>query len=238
MYVCLSYTVIFLYTYIVPTSTSKMAPITTSTTIFQSPSFTSRTTTPATTGEISTRMIFTMSMPTSTTSLTTTTRSISTTTIIISLTTSKPPVKSTTSTTTMMISLTTSKPTVKSATYYMAVIPTVIPKMVPAMVPDVTVNDNINISENIVTLTLSWGEPFNNFDPIVNYTVSCSGDITCPPNFTTTDNTTRSYTITYLTTMTNYTFSVVATNSIGSGEAGVVMITTPPGKGASYSYLY
>ena len=242
MYVCLSYTVIFLYIYIVPTSTSKMAPITTSTTIFQSPSFTSRTTTPATTGEISTRMIFTMSMPTSTTSLTTTTRSISATTIMISLTTSKPPVKSTTSTTTMMISLKTSKPTVKSTTYYMAVIPavipTVIPKMVPAMVPDVTVNDNINISENIVTLTLSWGEPFNNFDPIVNYTVSCSGDITCPPNFTTTDNTTRSYTITYLTTMANYTFSVVATNSIGSGEAGVVMITTPPGKGASYSYLY
>ena len=32
------------------------------------------------------------------------------------------------------------------------------------------------------------------------------------------------YTITDLTTMTNYTFSVVATNSIGSGEAGVVMI--------------
>ena len=27
--------------------------------------------------------------------------------------------------------------------------------------------------------------------------------------------------------MTAYTFSVVATNSIGSGEAGVVMITTP-----------
>ena len=27
--------------------------------------------------------------------------------------------------------------------------------------------------------------------------------------------------------MTNYTLSVVATNSIGSGEASVVMITTP-----------
>ena len=78
-----------------------------------------------------------------------------------------------------------------------------------------------------VTLTLSWGEPFNNLDPIVNYTVSCSGSVTCPPNFTTTDNTTRSYTITNLTTMTTYTFSVVATNSIGSGEAGVVMINTP-----------
>ena len=91
------------------------------------------------------------------------------------------------------------------------------------MVPDV--NHTININGNNVTLTLSWGEPFNNLDPIVNYTVLCSG--MCPPNFTTTDNTTRSYTFTNLTPMTNYTFSVVATNSIGSGEAGVVMITTP-----------
>ena len=93
------------------------------------------------------------------------------------------------------------------------------------MVANVTVDDNtININGNNVTLTLSWGEPFNNLDPIVSYTVSCSGDVTCPPNFTTTDNT---YTITNLTPMTDYTFSVVATNSIGSGEAGVVMITTP-----------
>ena len=57
--------------------------------------------------------------------------------------------------------------------------------------------------------------------------MSCSGDVTCPPNFTTTDNTTRSYTITNLTTMTTYRFSVVATNSIGSGQADIVMITTP-----------
>ena len=99
---------------------------------------------------------------------------------------------------------------------------------VPAMVPAVTGDDNtININGDNVTLALSWGEPFNNLDPIVNYTVSCSGDDACPPNFTTTDNTTRSYTITNLTTMTNYTFSVVATNSIGSGEAGIEIITTP-----------
>ena len=96
------------------------------------------------------------------------------------------------------------------------------------MVPNVTVDVNtINISGNNVTLTLGWEQPFNNLDPIVNYTVSCSGDVTCPPNFTTTDNTTRSYTITNLTPMTDYTFSVVATNPIGSGEDGVVMITTP-----------
>ena len=113
----------------------------------------------------------------------------------------------------------------------------------PAMVPGVTVDNNtININGNNVTLTLSWGEPFNNLDPIVNYTVSCSGDVTCPPNFTTTDNTTRSYTITNLTPMTNYTFSVVATNSIGSGEAGVVLITTPgrviPTMNVHTSYMY
>ena len=99
------------------------------------------------------------------------------------------------------------------------------------MVTDIKVDNNtINISGSNITLTLSWGEPFNNLDPIVNYTVSCSGDnVTCLTNFTTTDNTTRSYNITNLTPMTNYAFSVVATNSIGSGEAGVVMITTPPG---------
>ena len=93
------------------------------------------------------------------------------------------------------------------------------------MVPSVTVDDStININGNNVTLTLSWGEPFDNFDPIMSYTVSCSGDVTCPP--TTTDNTTRSYTITNLTLMTDYIFSVVATNSIGSGEAGVLEYTT------------
>ena len=88
----------------------------------------------------------------------------------------------------------------------------------------------MKVNGSNVTLTLSWEEPFNNLDPIVNYTVSCSGNVMCPPNFTKTDNTTRSYTITNLTPMTDYTFSVVATNSIGSGEAGVVMITTPPGE--------
>ena len=95
---------------------------------------------------------------------------------------------------------------------------TAVPDQVPTPVIDaVTLED----------ITMSWGEPFNNFDPIVSYTVSCSADGRCPPNFTTTDNTTRNYNITNLTPMTTYTFSVVATNSIGSGEAGVVMFTTP-----------
>ena len=81
----------------------------------------------------------------------------------------------------------------------------------------------MNINGNNFTLTLSWDEPFNNFDPIVNYILSCSGDNSCPATIIVT---TRSYTITNLTPMTNYTFSVVATNSIGSGEAGVVNYIT------------
>ena len=99
---------------------------------------------------------------------------------------------------------------------------------VPAMVPNVTVNDDIRINGSIVTrLRLNWGEPFNNYDPIVNYTVSCLSDNACRSNLTITYN---AIIITNLITMTTYTFSVVATNSIGSGEAGVVMITTPPGE--------
>ena len=107
------------------------------------------------------------------------------------------------------------------------------------MVPGVTVADNtININANIVMLTLSWGEPFNNYDPIVSYTMSCSGDVTCPPSFTTSDSTTRSYTITSLISMTTYIFSVVATNSIGSGQAGILMITTPGDFINDYTYTY
>ena len=99
---------------------------------------------------------------------------------------------------------------------------------IPAMVPGVTVDDNtINIDGTIVNLTLRWREPFNNFDPIMFYTVSCSGDVTCPSSFSTTGNTTRSYTITNLIPMTTYTFAVVATNSIGSGQTGVLNYTTP-----------
>ena len=96
---------------------------------------------------------------------------------------------------------------------------------VPEIVPGVTVDKNsIRINGDNVTLTLSWGEPFNNLDPIVNYTVLCSGDDACHENFTTTDD---AIVITNLTRNTYYEFSVRATNSIGSGEAGVANVTTP-----------
>ena len=98
------------------------------------------------------------------------------------------------------------------------------------MVPGVRVNENtININGNNVTLTLSWEKPFSNFYPVWYYTVtvSCSHHPTCPLTFITAR---RSLTITNLILMTTYRFSVVAVNTIGSGEAGVVMITTPKGE--------
>ena len=107
------------------------------------------------------------------------------------------------------------------------------------MVPNVGIDDNsINVNETRVTLTLSWGEPFNNFATITSYIVSCSGDVTCPRSFTITDNTIRSHTFTNLATMTTYTFSVVAANSIGRGEAGRAMITTPGDVHKMFTLMY
>ena len=99
---------------------------------------------------------------------------------------------------------------------------------VPKMVPDVTVNSIFtDFNENNVILTLSWGEPFNNFDPIINYGVICSGDIACPQRFVRTDSTMRSFSFSHLSLNAQYMFRVVATNSVGSGEAGVVVFYIP-----------
>ena len=89
------------------------------------------------------------------------------------------------------------------------------------------ITDSIKINANNVSFMLSWEEPFNNFCPLLNYTVSCLSYDTCPPTFTTIDNITRSYTITNLTPMGNYIFGVIATNSIGSGKAGILSIIAP-----------
>ena len=93
---------------------------------------------------------------------------------------------------------------------------------VPVKVSDLYVTNITN--GNNVNFTLRWGEPFNNLDPIIMYHVSCSGDAPCPQSYNTTNNHTRSHTFTGFTPKSYYTFSVVATNSIGSGEAGVVMV--------------
>ena len=81
-----------------------------------------------------------------------------------------------------------------------------------------------NTDGKIVNFTLRWGELFNNYDPIIMYHVSCSGDAPCPQSCNTTNNHTRSHTFTGFSPNSYYTFSVVAINSIGSGEAGILMV--------------
>ena len=93
---------------------------------------------------------------------------------------------------------------------------------VPVKVPDLCITNSTN--GGVVSFTLRWGEPFNNYDPIIMYHMSCSGDAPCPQSYNTTNNHTRSHTFTGFTPNSYYTFSVVAINSIGSGEAGIVMI--------------
>ena len=78
---------------------------------------------------------------------------------------------------------------------------------------------------NNVDFLLIWDEPVNNYyDPIIMYHVSCSGDAPCPLSYNISDNHTISYTFTGFNPNGYYTFSVVATNSVGSREAGVVMV--------------
>ena len=108
---------------------------------------------------------------------------------------------------------------------------------VPDQVPSFTgVADSTTHEGNTLNITLSWGEPFNNFDPITNYTVTCSGDVTCPPSFTTTDNSTRSYNIVNLNARTIYSFNVTVTNSLGNSEPAIFMTTVLSGT-ASYSIV-
>ena len=108
---------------------------------------------------------------------------------------------------------------------------------VPDQVPSFTgVADSTTLEGNTLNITLSWGEPFSNFDPITNYTVTCSGDVTCPPSFITTDNSTRSYIIVNLNATTIYSFNVTATNSLGSSEPAIFMTTVLSGT-ASYSIV-
>ena len=108
---------------------------------------------------------------------------------------------------------------------------------VPNQVPDFTATaDSTSLETNTLNLTLSWGEPFNNFLPITNYTVSCLGPQCPQENFTTTDNATRSYSLINLNPTDNYTFAVAASNSLGPGEVSV--INTMPLSGAVPYYFH
>ena len=94
----------------------------------------------------------------------------------------------------------------------------------PAMVSNVMIDIySIITNNNNVSFTLNWDEPFANFDPIVNYTITinCS-DASCPVMLTVTTTSTSVNFITDLSMMTR--LSVTASNTAGTSDPATVVI--------------
>ena len=95
----------------------------------------------------------------------------------------------------------------------------------PAIITNVTIDlDSVIVDTGNVSFTLSWNEPFANFDPIVNYTVTikCTNIATCPVEFIVTTTTADVNFITNLTMMTS--IQVIASNTIGQSNATTIVI--------------
>ena len=94
----------------------------------------------------------------------------------------------------------------------------------PANIINVMVDLNtVNIHNNNVSFTLNWDEPFDNFDPIVNYTITINcTDASCPVMFTVTTTSATVSFITDLSMMTN--LSVTASNTIGTSDPTTIRI--------------
>ena len=97
----------------------------------------------------------------------------------------------------------------------------------PDMITNVIIDlATVNIDDN-VSFTLSWNEPFANFDPIVNYTatINCTDNATCPV-IVDTDNATRTADVNFITDLSMMTtLSVTATNTIGTSDPAIRIIT-------------
>ena len=97
--------------------------------------------------------------------------------------------------------------------------------------------ETVNNNDDNVSFTLSWNEPFTNFDPIVNYTVTinCTDNAMCPV-IVDTDNVTRTADVNFITDLSMMTtLSVTATNTIGTSDPAIRIIT---GKPCTYVHTY
>ena len=98
----------------------------------------------------------------------------------------------------------------------------------PAMITNVTIDlATVSIDDDDITFTLSWNEPFAGIYPIVNYTVTinCTNDATCPV-VVNTDNVTRTADVNFITDLSMMTtLSVTATNTIGTSDPAIRIIT-------------
>ena len=92
------------------------------------------------------------------------------------------------------------------------------------MVGNIMIDINtVSIDNNNVSFTLNWDEPFDNFDPMVNYTITINcNDVSCPVMFTVT---TTSASVSFITDLSMMTpLSVTASNTIGTSDPTTISI--------------
>ena len=75
-----------------------------------------------------------------------------------------------------------------------------------------------------ISFILNWQIPFDNFDPILNYTITidCTGS-ECPVTLAT-DGSTTSLDVSYTTTMANHSLMITASNTIGTSNSTMLEI--------------
>ena len=97
----------------------------------------------------------------------------------------------------------------------------------PEKVTNVEINlTNVEIDDSSVNFIMIWTEPFPNFDPIVNYTITifCTNNLTCPAVYNT-NNSMTSVFVRIITDLSKMNFiSVTASNTIGSSNPAVRVI--------------
>ena len=199
------------------TTTTTVPPTTTTTTV---PPTTTTTTVPPTTTTTTVPPTTTTTVPPTTTTTvppTTTTTTVppttTTTTVPPTTTTTVPP----TTTTTVPPTTTTVPPTTTTTT----VPPTTTTTLPPATAPGTP--SNASAVAGNATATVSWTAPVSNGgSPITGYTVTSSpGVLTCSTS-------TTSCVVTGLTNGTAYTFTVTATNTVGTSSASAPSISVTP----------
>ena len=101
------------------------------------------------------------------------------------------------------------------------------------MITNIMINlPSVKIVGSSVNFTMTWTEPFPNFDPIVNYTITiyCTNTTLCPAVFNA-DNSIRSRFISIITDLSMMNFiSMTATNTIGTSAPAIRIIVGKPAK--------
>ena len=95
---------------------------------------------------------------------------------------------------------------------------------VPERVSNIMIDiQHIEIDGRSVNFTLSWTEPFANFDPISIYTITinCTSNATeCPVMFNTETSIRSIYIVMFTDLSKRNLISVTASNSVGESEPG------------------